>query len=174
MGNTVISNISRFEIDTTAFSPLLWAILGWSGWCFFYAEDMWPWHTTRGRLLRSTHYHWNTRTHTTQRGWESAVVVWNAISRAREGSPTSIPHTISVRLENAHKILLDFNFSSSPGRRTFQTLRQFVQSDKRIISETHTLWTSTAKRDLFSFHLTNYCPWDKSHHTKLQLRMRFS
>lgn len=23
MGNTVISNISRFEIDTTAFSPLL-------------------------------------------------------------------------------------------------------------------------------------------------------
>lgn len=116
----------------------------------------------------------HTRTHTTQRGWESAVVVWNAISRAREGSPTSIPHTISVRLENAHKILLDFNFSSSPGRRIFQTLRQFVQSDKRIISETHTLWTSTAKRDLFSFHLTNYCPWDKSHHTKLQLRMRFS
>lgn len=116
----------------------------------------------------------HTRTHTTQRGWESAVVVWNAISRAREGSPTSIPHTISVRLENAHKILLDFNFSSSPGRRIFQTLRQFVQSDKRIISETHTLWTSTAKRDLFSFHFTNYCPWDKSHHTKLQLRMRFS
>lgn len=80
----------------------------------------------------------------------------------------------SVRLENAHKILLDFNFSSSPGRRIFQTLRQFVQSDKRIISETHTLWTSTAKHDLFSFHLTNYFPWDKSHHTKLQLRMRFS
>lgn len=34
MGNTVILNITRFEIDTTAFSPLFRAILGWSGWWF--------------------------------------------------------------------------------------------------------------------------------------------
>ena len=74
MGNTVILNKTRFEIDTTAFSPLFLSYIGMK-WMVFH------WGDTEGHVdmltlthhertpLQSKHYHWST--HNIGRGGES-------------------------------------------------------------------------------------------------------
>lgn len=130
MGNTVISNISRFEIDTTAFSPFM-SYIGMK-WMVFrlYWRHVTLTHYKRTSLAR-THHHWNTQ-HCV--GESPRSLETQSLEHMRV--PHFHPTHISVGLENAHKILLDFNFSLSWGHRIFQTLRQLVQSDKRII-KTH-------------------------------------
>lgn len=123
MGNTVISNIIRFEIDTTAFSPLLKSYIGMKRVVFSTGDtdgrvDMLTLTHHERTPLQSKHYHWSTQhwmgkaffrfQSVTQTYLLPVSFSFFSYGKAPEGSFFH-PINSSVKLERAHKILLGLN-----------------------------------------------------------------